>query len=144
MKSLVVPVVIAAVVGGAAGLFFPSFINLGPKKVAHATILIYRVDNVCRAKVFPEVLQVEKKFDIDWTVANICGDGDMTTPVSIRWIDHPGSAPAIGDDPLESPGSDPKRIRRALKNGVAVGDLFRYQVWRGDQMLADPDVEIVF
>ena len=141
MKTTAVAALVGAVVGALVMFLAGSLGN--PKKTVTATILLYRQDAGCGAKVFPEVITAERNFDLDWTVADICGDGS-TEPISVNWIDHPDSDPSVGNDPLESPGSDRKRFKRALKSGVRAGDKFRYEVRRGGAVLADPDVEIVF
>ena len=146
MKPVVAAAAVAAVVGAGAGFIAGMFGGgstlFGSKRVGYATILLSGSPGACVAKVFPDVLEIERKYDIDWTVADLCGD-TASNDVEIRWIDHPDSGPEVGNDPLESPAAFRKRMKKALKDDVETGDKFRYEIWLNGRRLADPDVEIV-
>jgi hypothetical protein len=151
MKPVVAAAATAVVVGSIAGFVGGTLgsRSRGAKKVGYVTILLSGTPADCKAKVFPEVLEIEKNWDVDWTIGDLCGVVG-TRHIELVWINRADSDPDVGDDPLQSPASDKKRMKRVLKNGVDNGDRFRYQVWlvsdtdpRDRTLLADPDVDIV-
>jgi hypothetical protein len=96
-----------------------------------------------RAIVFPDRLTAKRGGAVDWVILDPLGlSKPADKDVRINWIDRP-QEPRKEKDPLEKEARGRKLIKGRVKQDAELGT-YTYKVLLGDEVVVDPDLEIVF
>jgi hypothetical protein len=149
MKSTAPFIAVSVVVLAVFGYFLlrPTASN----KLVMATIYLTPYEptpgtRACAATTVPYTLQVQRNDDVEWSVVDFCGiTQNYTIPTGARnWEAVEGSTRRCGGSsvPVENERTDRRNYKAKVKANCETGARFKYQIYVGDTMIADPELEI--
>jgi hypothetical protein len=96
-----------------------------------------------RALVLPDPLKAKKGWDVHWVIFDPLGLSEpLGKDIKIDWIDR-HDVLKKEKDPLEKEVKGKKLLKGKVKGHVELGT-YTYKVLLGDEIVADPDLEITF